>query len=285
MEADIFQSYAWTRIIMPAKEDNAEKQHLSGDGKTVHASKWPIVCLMIFGWLAALLILVTGIFVATMYPRYQKERAAKIAFTHINDALLAYASEAPKGLMPPVAPYPDMWVPDLRSLIPDFLTDPSSLVSPYHPDAKKLRRELMMHLADDEPDWERIHRITAQSIVYTGYTLQLEGDLEILIKAGMPRGEEDIEFEGTTVYRFRLGVERFLMPDDYARINRRGHIRTEGLSWSPSVYLMEQPALADFRPRRGLLVPGVWGVEFIAEGFGFPVLPSVAATFPPPPME
>ena len=232
---------------------------------------------LLFGIIALIFLLLSGYYVVSgKHHAYKTEMAARSAFMQIAEALANRAYH-----FPTVERFPGEWVPDLRVLYPEYLSDLTVLVSPYHPDEQNLKLQLKQCLEQEEPDWEKIHRIAAQSIVFSGYALQLEADLEVFIKAGMPQTNHEILFEGYRIYRARESVERFLLDNKHLRF----HL---GLKSSPPVIIMEQPALSAYRPKPGLLIVGPLGyrkVEFIPEGYGFPALASVAHAFPPPPLD
>ena len=204
-------------------------------------------------------------------------KLAVASLLSINKTLYAYAKDQDREFFPPVCSYPGMWVPDLRLLYPKYLDNPDVLVSPLLPRATMWRRELRKALSEKPPNWEAAHRIAAQSILYTGYALQLEADLEHFIGAGMPRKDENITLAGQKLFRLQNGIERFFLPEHL--------IRTAVIIQpAPIFYIMEQPALAQRRETAGLYVAGYGerGICFIPFGAAFPAVELTKIAFPPP---
>ncbi len=115
------------------------------------------------------------------------------------------------NMFPPVAPYPDVYMFNIQSVYPEYLSDLSILASPYLPDAGKVAEE-MNTLATQRPtDWEAITRLAAKSFSYTGWVVHDASEMEQLISArrGLDSSQldEDIEFNGKKFHRLKEGVE------------------------------------------------------------------------------
>lgn len=211
------------------------------------------------------------------YRAVCQDGTATTALHQLFIAMHRYSEAHPEGHYPPTAPEPNVWTPDLRALYPEHLTDPDILVSPLHPQAARLRRALRAALASTPPDWETAHRITAQSILYTGVALEIEADLEHFIAAGMPKDVAAFDIPGQPLQRLRFGVGMFFVRNRGIRVDLQATDQRV-------VYMMEQPALMARRNPAGMLVL-VEGGEIVLVGRGerFPALASVAHAFPPPP--
>ncbi len=210
------------------------------------------------------------------YRTARNESLSVVMLQQLYDVMNRYAADHPHEHFPPPAPYPDVWTPDLRELYPEYLSDPDILVSPLLPDAGQLRRQLRAALEADPPDWEKAHRIAAQSILYTGVLFEVEADFEHFVAAGMPKDDAALHIEGQPLRRAGPGAMRFFVQDRGIRV------RMASREEYP-VYLMEQPSLRNKRTPTGIHAL-LWGntVVFIHWGERFPALDSVAETFPPP---
>ncbi|MFA6242856.1 MAG: hypothetical protein WC655_18095 [Candidatus Hydrogenedentales bacterium] len=128
-----------------------------------------------------------------------------------------YANASKGEVYPPLAPYEGVWMFDLSTVYPVYLTDLSILVDPSLPDASKLVEELN-RLANTEPiDWEAMTRIAARSYTYTGYAANSEADIRAIAdnRRLLASAEiaHDVHANGNTVYRLREGIERFFLSD------------------------------------------------------------------------
>jgi len=128
-----------------------------------------------------------------------------------------YANESKGEIYPPLAPYAGVWMFDLSTVYPMYLTDLSILVDPSLPDASKLVEELN-RLANTQPiDWEAMTRIAARSYTYTGYAANSEADIRAIADSrrllASAETAHDVAANGGTVYRLREGIERFFISD------------------------------------------------------------------------
>ncbi len=128
-----------------------------------------------------------------------------------------YASETPDERYPPMAPYPDVWMFDLRTVYPEYMTDLSVLVNPDLPDADQLVEQLNDLLSQEPRDWEAITRIAARSYTYTAWGILDASELTALVdarRAAVPSQlDANIDVDGKSFYRLRKGVERFFITD------------------------------------------------------------------------
>ena len=127
-----------------------------------------------------------------------------------------YASEDPGEKYPPMAPYSDVWMFDLRAVYPEYLTDLAVRVNPNRPDAEELVKQLNALVSQTPTDWEAITRIAAQSYTYTGWGMLDVSELETLSNArrANPQQRDDhLEWNGKYYYRLKEGVARFLVTD------------------------------------------------------------------------
>ncbi len=201
-----------------------------------------------------------------------------IMLQELYEVMRHYSEGRSHPRFPPPAPDPDVWVPDLRELYPEYLSDPDILVSPLLPNAEQLRRQLRTALEAEPPDWDKAHRIAAQSIVYTGFLFETEADFELFIAAGMPKDNETLNIEGQSLHRARPGVSRLFVLD-------RG-IRQQTASRDEyPIFFMEQPSLRHKRRSKAILATLLDGIVVSVDwGTHFPALDSVAAAFPAPPL-
>ncbi|HUW61388.1 MAG TPA: H-X9-DG-CTERM domain-containing protein [Candidatus Bathyarchaeia archaeon] len=186
-----------------------------------------------------------------------------------------YANESPGSQFPPMAPYPDLCVFDLRTVYPEFLSDPSVLVSPKLPKAEQLVAKLREAFAKTPPDWDLAHRIVAQSYVYTGYAIKEDSELGTFREARVRLHDKDLEVTGRALFRLREGVERFWITD----INNPA---ADAVGQSGIPVLMENPSTR----KDGINVLYMDGhVEFVPNGEKFPATKAFREAFPLPPLK
>jgi prepilin-type processing-associated H-X9-DG protein len=189
--------------------------------------------------------------------------------------LKMYANEFRGEKYPPLAPYDDISVFDLRTIYPKFLSDLSVLINPELPNANELNDQLRGALAKSPPDWDVAHHIVAQSYVYTGYDVKDDSDLAEFQEARARARGEDLEIAGRRIYRLREGVERFYITD----INNPAASAAAQLDIP---VLMENPSTRD----RGIHVLYMDGhVEFLERGEKFPATEAARRAFPLPPLQ
>ena len=168
---------------------------------------------------AAILVIVAAVLLPTLNQSREASRQASSAnnLKQIGLSFKMYSNEDKDGKFPPVTRYEGLWIPDLKALHPEYLSDLSVLVNPGLPDAKKLTEELEKEVNKSQPDWEYISRILAKSYVYTGWTVQDEADARAVVKARSQivdaKYDEDISAGLSKLYRIRKGIERFFLTD------------------------------------------------------------------------
>ena len=120
-------------------------------------------------------------------------------------------------LFPPMTRYADIWMFDLQSVYPEYLSDLSIMVSPNLPNAEELRGQINTLSTQQPIDWEALTWLAAQSYAYTGWATEENVELSQLIEARRGLSSEklsdDIVVEGKTFYRLKEGVERHFISD------------------------------------------------------------------------
>lgn len=132
--------------------------------------------------------------------------------------LKMYANESKGEMYPPLAPYEDLWMFDVSTLYPEYISDLTILVSPFLPDHDELVDEMRLLEQSEEKDWRRITEIAARGFSYTGWIFEKEEDLIDLVsqrqQLASAQYNADLETpEGATIPRLREGIERFLITD------------------------------------------------------------------------
>ncbi len=189
--------------------------------------------------LAAALLLVIG---APVYFEARQNRIDALAaynLEHIGSAMKMYADESEGERFPPLAPYDDLWIFDVRALYPEYLSDLTVLASPRVAGYRGRVAELAALQQHESIDWERVNRIAAESYTYLGYMVTEPQDIEVLAQARTQlarAGREGSELVGEDkrLLRLREGIERFLLTD----INNPG---ASARAQSEILLLMETP--------------------------------------------
>ena len=184
-----------------------------------------------------------------------------------------YANETEGRKFPPMAPYSDICVFDLRTIYPEILSDPAVLINPSSPNSKQFEEQLREALAKSPPDWDTAHHIVAQNYVYTGYAVKDDSEVAEFQEA-RARGDDDLEIAGKKIYRLREGIERFYITD----INNPA--ASAGVQ-SEIPVLMENPSSREL----GINVLYMDGhVEFVERGL-VPATDAFRKAFPLPPLK
>ena len=124
-----------------------------------------------------------------------------------------YANESRGELWPPSVSVDGSWVPDLRTIYPEFMTDPGILITEGR-EGRRDRALLTEALEQEPPDWDAAHGIVARHFVYTGYLLREPEMFDAFAVASIPPERANIRLEdGRTINRLREGIERFLITD------------------------------------------------------------------------
>jgi prepilin-type processing-associated H-X9-DG protein len=226
--------------------------------------------------LAAGLVLVAGLIVlpwATNVRESARRSSAQGNLKQLGLVFKMYAGEN-QGRFPPLAPCEGVWMADLRVLYPEYLTTPEPLVNPRLPDAGERLERLEALLRDEPVDWERVHRLAAESLTYTGYVVD---DVEEAERLANLRADARLD-EAGTIPPLQEGVERFFITD----INNPAG-STQAQSAIPVLFEAVYP-----EGERGALPLGInvlymdGHVEFIRWGEAFPALREVGEVLPPP---
>ena len=198
----------------------------------------PFLRPAVWGTLAAAVLVIV---IALPYMGRAREAAMR-ASTENNMKQLGlvfkmYAGEAHREAWPPAVPVDGIWVPDLRTLYPEFLTDPGILIARGRAGGAD-RLELTEALEQEPPDWDAAHRIVARHLVYTGYTLPGPEAIEAFTMAAVPPGGEDyLDEDGHSFMRLREGIERFFITD----INNPAASATAQSDLPVAVYRADHP--------------------------------------------
>jgi len=226
-----------------------------------------------------------GILAAILLPALSRAREAARRASTANNlkqfgiVFKMYANEN-NGVYPPLAPYDGVWMVDLRTIYPEYLTDLEVLVDHSRPDRDRLVEDLQRLAAESPVDWEQIHRVAARSLTYFNWSMQGDSDA-IALKEAFPRlakadYDNDISVPGGTLHRFKEGIERFMITDIN---NPAGSAQAQ--SEVPTMFAVH------YADRRRLTVQGFnvlymdGHVEFIKYGESFPSTPAVLDTFRP----
>ncbi len=237
-------------------------------------SRWRVI--LIFGLLA----IVTIVLLLTLaWIEYVPCPSSQDNLEKLGLVFRMYPNEPPYHEYPPLAPYNDLWVPDLRVLYPKFLKDPSILIDPRNRGDLSL---LLDALKESPPDWEAAHRIVARSYNYLGFAIRGEEAFAKLLtqpnELVRAAHQRDIAADGMTLHRLHLAVARFFVTD----INDPA----ADAKVSPTIPVaFENVALARQEGRKGCNVLFFDGnVEFVPFGAKFPVVDAVADALPVPPL-
>ncbi len=170
-----------------------------------------------------------------------------------------YAMENPGEKYPPVAAYDGVWVPDLRVLYPEYLSDPQTLVDPGAP--PRVKAEMEAAFLQEPPDLERAMRLMAETYAYHGWVTRDAADVEEIRRFQISRRARDTDIitENTQLYRLREGVERFLITD----INNPA---ASAIAQSTLPVMIARPQ--SYRAGEGLLTR--WWRRFKERMFGVP---------------
>jgi len=232
---------------------------------------------------AAAAVALVGLFLWGQVGRMRESAQRASSAGNLKQMALIYKMYAGenRGVYPPVAPWEGVWAPDLRVLFPHFMYDPTPLVNPRLPGAKKTLARLRDALDADPPRWEEACRIAARNYTYTGWSITAEHHLpeildryRLLARAGTV--DQDLTSRGRPVPRLREGVERFFITD----INNPA-AGTAQQSTIPVMFeIAQHPDGGEPEGCNVLYMDG--HVGYLDFGEAFPALPAVGESFPPP---
>ncbi len=129
-----------------------------------------------------------------------------------------YANESPGKQYPPLTNHDGLWVPDLKTIYPEYLTDEDIVIAPENwiNDYATLHEELYdKTYLHNQVDIDKLTQIMAQSYVYAGWVVYEDTDVEFMKRFRTTEGMHigDIETEEASSYWIREGVERFFITD------------------------------------------------------------------------
>jgi len=196
-----------------------EKVRRVEEGETLRR---PAFRIPAFVYTYGAMVAVVGILAAVLLPALPRAREAARRQSSANNlkqigiTLKMYANEN-DGKFPPLAPYKGVWMLDLERLYPEYLNDPAVLVNPSLPDAQEIEGRLSKLLAESPVDWKEVTMLAARSYTYTNWTVQDDSEVKELREGYMQLAkadyDDDLEFGDRIFYRFREGIERFMITD------------------------------------------------------------------------
>ena len=261
------------------KVRRAEEEPIHRPASLVSALVYQCVILVAFAAILASVLLP-----ALTRARESARRASSANnLKHLGLVFKMYANEN-DGQFPPLTPCKGVWMVDLERLYPEFMTDLTVLVRPDLPEAAELLDRLAQLVSEPAIDWEEVARIAARSYTYTNWMVRDDSEAEDLKEGYMQlaRVDLDADFQSgdRTFYRFREGIERFMITD----INNPA---ASALAQSEVPVMFETVRKKRF-PRSQLRTHGYnvlyldGHVEFLNYGEQFPATGVVADAFPPP---
>jgi prepilin-type processing-associated H-X9-DG protein len=169
---------------------------------------------------AAVIILVMAAVLLPALPRARESARRSSPANNLKQMGLVfkmYSTEAQRQNFPPLAPYNGVWMMDLRTIYPEYLTDPAVLVNPgqeYGFDPLKRYQEL---LSASPVDWEKVDRLAADSYVYFGWVVRNDADVKALAAAPaeskLDTEADFVEVDGRKLFRLREGVGKSFVED------------------------------------------------------------------------
>lgn len=121
-----------------------------------------------------------------------------------------YANESPGERYPSLTQYDKLWVPDLKALYPEYLTDISIVCDPS---TGRYGHEI--YDSQGYPNIDKAIQLMAQDYVYPGWLVHKDTDMQLITQY---RTEKELKASGNQKkfppdYWIREGVERFLITD------------------------------------------------------------------------
>ena len=236
-----------------------------------------------YGAAAAVLCIVAAVILPNFSRARESARRASVAnnLKQLGIVFKMYARDNPGEVYPPLTRYDGLWMVDLERLYPEYLIDPSVLVSPSHPESRKLADRLQTLFEEDPINWEEVTRIAAKSFTYTGWAMLEDADALKISSERQKLAKADRDGElllgAPSHYPLREGVERFFITD----INNPA-ASTRVQSEIPVMFENLGIALQR-RKRQGAHVLYMDNhVEFVGFGEAFPVTKTAAEVFRPP---
>lgn len=166
--------------------------------------------------LATLVVVLAGSALCALFMVSMRDRIlCNINFQIWETAFRQYAREH-DGRLPPLAPYPDLWVPDLRVLEPDNLWRTAMFCPGEGTDNPWLA--VGAPLPETDAQWRELHVAFAEHYVYLGSPVARMEELEAIVSARRAGNLEAGEWEenpsnfGDKPPRALLFIERFDPP-------------------------------------------------------------------------
>ena len=120
-----------------------------------------------------------------------------------------YANESEGEVFPPLAPYEDVWMLDLASLVPEHSGDMNLLVNPSHPERDEFWALIEGGRDQWESDWEGLTRTAARHYTYLGWDVRDAAQLAALADVRRRYGVSVLQdFKGPTGPVRRLREQR-----------------------------------------------------------------------------
>ena len=252
------------RTLRRVRIAEAEKQARPRFSFRRRLAEWAVVCC----------VLVTV--AAVILPLFSRAREAARRSSCPNNlkqlglVLKMYANEH-KGTYPPSVSVDGAWVVDLRTIYPEYLTDPDVLFCPDERGLAELE-SLKKALSKNPPDWDRAHHLIAGQYVYLGWVIRNDQDFQCFLTQAHPAPGTDLKIGGATLYGLREGVELSLVKDkndSTEAAQLQGHIPV----------MFDNPATNPHSPK-GIHVLYFNGhVDFMRLGKDFPATPAVLKHF------
>jgi prepilin-type processing-associated H-X9-DG protein len=164
-----------------------------------------------------LVIVIAAILLPALVPARESARRSSSANNLKQMGLVfeMYANEQRHLLFPPVTPVPDMWMCDLQTIYPEYLTDAAILVDPS---SAHMTVDDMQQIMNKHPlDWNAFTRAAAESYVYLGWVAKDDADVKALAQAREKMSpaqlSQDIQLTGRILPRIENGIERLYSKD------------------------------------------------------------------------
>ncbi|MBM3289453.1 MAG: DUF1559 domain-containing protein [Candidatus Hydrogenedentes bacterium] len=133
-------------------------------------------------------IVVIALVSALVLPSYSRAREASRRASCQNNLkqigiiFKMYAGDH-GGKWPALGPYKDVWMFDIPSLYPEYMSDLNVLICPTNPDGESIAKRMTEALAQSPPDFASIARDAARSYTYMGWALRNKSELTAVTDA------------------------------------------------------------------------------------------------------
>jgi hypothetical protein len=157
---------------------------------------------------AAAVAVVIALQAYRIHDHAARERAAMERLRQWGVIFHMYAAEDKQGRYPPLTPYDGLWMADLETLYPEYLSNPEMLVNPRRPGARTQEERVRKLFTRDEIPWREVTRIAAENYSYPGHALTSEEELRRLVETGPVVARVE-----ASAAPLQEGVERFFITD------------------------------------------------------------------------